>query len=90
MELIDPDNGEPVVPEPGASGELVHTSADRECCPHLLDQAPQGTPARFSACIAENEEDSPWEPTTPASPRSSKPSPPHTGPLPTARIRDPA
>ncbi|MEV4568195.1 hypothetical protein AB0K12_30880 [Nonomuraea sp. NPDC049419] len=30
--------------------------------PHLLDQATQGTPARFSACIAENEEDSPWEP----------------------------
>jgi len=28
--------------------------------PHLLDQATQGTPAKYSACIAENEEDSPW------------------------------
>lgn len=33
VELIDPDDGEPVVPEPGASGELVYTSVDRECCP---------------------------------------------------------
>ena len=30
--------------------------------PHLLDQATQGTPAKYSACIAENEEASPWEP----------------------------
>jgi hypothetical protein len=30
--------------------------------PHLLDQATQGTPAKYSACIAENEEDSPWLP----------------------------
>lgn len=30
--------------------------------PHLLDQATQGTPAKFSACIAENEELSPWPP----------------------------
>jgi hypothetical protein len=30
--------------------------------PHLLDQATQGTPAKYSACIAENEEDSPWPP----------------------------
>jgi hypothetical protein len=28
--------------------------------PHLLDQATQGTPAKYSACIAENEEESPW------------------------------
>jgi hypothetical protein len=28
--------------------------------PHQLDQATQGTPAKYSACIAENEEDSPW------------------------------
>lgn len=28
--------------------------------PHELDQATQGTPAKYSACIAENEEDSPW------------------------------
>jgi hypothetical protein len=28
--------------------------------PHLLDQATQGTPAKYTACIAENEEDSPW------------------------------
>ncbi|MDY0829960.1 hypothetical protein SK224_12575 [Microbacterium sp. BG28] len=30
--------------------------------PHKLDQATQGTPAKYSACIAENEEQSPWEP----------------------------
>jgi hypothetical protein len=30
--------------------------------PHVLDQATQGTPAKYSACIAENEEDSPWSP----------------------------
>ncbi len=30
--------------------------------PHLLDQATQGTPAKYTACIAENEEDSPWSP----------------------------
>ncbi len=30
--------------------------------PHLLDQATQGTPAKYTACIAENEEDSPWPP----------------------------
>jgi hypothetical protein len=30
--------------------------------PHELDQATQGTPAKYSACIAENEEDSPWPP----------------------------
>lgn len=30
--------------------------------PHELDQATQGTPARIGLVIAENEEDSPWEP----------------------------
>jgi hypothetical protein len=30
--------------------------------PHLLDQATQGTPAKYTCCIAENEENSPWEP----------------------------
>lgn len=30
--------------------------------PHKLDQATQGTPAKYSSCIAENEEQSPWEP----------------------------
>jgi hypothetical protein len=30
--------------------------------PHLLDQATQGTLAKYSACIAENEEESPWPP----------------------------
>lgn len=30
--------------------------------PHLLDQATQGTLAKYSACIAENQEDSPWDP----------------------------
>jgi len=33
VELIDPDSGEPVGVEPGATGELVYTSVDRECCP---------------------------------------------------------
>lgn len=28
--------------------------------PHELDQATQATPAKYTACIAENEEDSPW------------------------------
>jgi hypothetical protein len=28
--------------------------------PHQLDQATQATPARYAACIGENEEDSPW------------------------------
>ncbi|MBX5465936.1 MAG: hypothetical protein K6U14_00365 [Firmicutes bacterium] len=30
--------------------------------PHGLDQSTQGTPAKYTCCIAENEEDSPWEP----------------------------
>jgi hypothetical protein len=30
--------------------------------PHELDQATQGNPAKYTACIAENEEDSPWPP----------------------------
>jgi hypothetical protein len=30
--------------------------------PRELDQATQGTPAKYSFCIAENEEESPWEP----------------------------
>ena len=30
--------------------------------PHEFDQATHGTPAKYSFCIAENEEDSPWEP----------------------------
>ncbi|HET6503758.1 MAG TPA: AMP-binding protein [Amycolatopsis sp.] len=33
VELIDPDSGEPVDAEPGATGELVYTSVDRQCCP---------------------------------------------------------
>ncbi|MCO1656120.1 phenylacetate--CoA ligase family protein [Pseudonocardia humida] len=33
VELIDPDTGAPVEVEPGAGGELVYTSVDRECCP---------------------------------------------------------
>jgi hypothetical protein len=28
--------------------------------PHELDQATQGTPAKYTACIAENKEESPW------------------------------
>lgn len=32
-ELVDPDDGAPVPVEPGASGELVYTSVDRQCCP---------------------------------------------------------
>lgn len=30
--------------------------------PHQLDQATQGTPAKYTCCIAENEEASPWAP----------------------------
>jgi hypothetical protein len=30
--------------------------------PHELDQATQGNPAKYTACIAENEEQSPWPP----------------------------
>jgi hypothetical protein len=30
--------------------------------PHELDQSTQGSPGKYSHCIAENEEDSPWEP----------------------------
>jgi phenylacetate-CoA ligase len=33
VELIDPESGEPVVPEAGATGELVYSAVDRECCP---------------------------------------------------------
>jgi phenylacetate-CoA ligase len=32
-ELIDPDNGEPVAPEQGVTGELVYTAIWRECTP---------------------------------------------------------
>ncbi|NEE04789.1 hypothetical protein [Phytoactinopolyspora halotolerans] len=30
--------------------------------PHQLDQATQATPAKYTACIGENEEQSPWQP----------------------------
>ena len=30
--------------------------------PHVYDLSTQGTPAKYSFCIAENEEESPWEP----------------------------
>jgi len=30
--------------------------------PHVLEQATQGIPGRWSICLAENEEESPWEP----------------------------
>ena len=30
--------------------------------PHEFDQSSHGTPGKYSFCIAENEEDSPWEP----------------------------
>jgi hypothetical protein len=30
--------------------------------PHVLEQATQGLPGRWSICIGENEEESPWEP----------------------------
>src|SRR5579864_4371612 len=30
--------------------------------PHVLEQATQGTPCKWSMCFGENEEDSPWEP----------------------------
>ena len=30
--------------------------------PHVLDQSTQSNPAKYTCCIAENEEESPWEP----------------------------
>ncbi|WP_199433290.1 phenylacetate--CoA ligase family protein [Qaidamihabitans albus] len=33
VELIDPDTGTVLPPEPGVSGELVYTALARECCP---------------------------------------------------------
>ncbi|MGH3318646.1 MAG: hypothetical protein ACRDN9_00435 [Streptosporangiaceae bacterium] len=30
--------------------------------PHVFEQATQGLPGRWSVCVAENEEESPWEP----------------------------
>ena len=30
--------------------------------PHVLEQATQGVPGRWSICVAENEEESPWQP----------------------------
>src|ERR1700749_4901343 len=30
--------------------------------PHVFEQATQGVPGRWSICVAENEEESPWEP----------------------------
>ena len=30
--------------------------------PHVLEQATQGLPGRWTMCIAENEAQSPWEP----------------------------
>jgi phenylacetate-CoA ligase len=33
VELLEPDTAEPVEPEPGATGELVYTALDRQCCP---------------------------------------------------------
>lgn len=33
VELIDPDTTSPVEADTGATGELVYTSVDRECCP---------------------------------------------------------
>lgn len=54
VELIDPDTCDPVDVEPGATGELVYTSVDRECCPLLrfrtrdrvvvTGRAPDGAP----------------------------------------------
>lgn len=54
VELIEPETGEAIGPEPGASGELVYTSVDRECCPlvrfrtrdrvTVTGRAPDGAP----------------------------------------------
>ncbi len=45
---------------PRAIGLIVRNAFGIE--PHVLDQATQGIPGRFSICIGENEEESPWEP----------------------------
>src|SRR5450759_1707502 len=34
-EIIDPESGAPLALEKGASGELIYTAIDRECCPLL-------------------------------------------------------
>jgi hypothetical protein len=45
-------------------GRTLHLVAMNvfEVKPHVLEQATQGTPAKWALCFGENEEDSPWEP----------------------------
>src|SRR5262249_52699114 len=45
--------------------------------PHVLEQATQGLPGRWSICLAENEEESPWPPfvSPPPTPAPTTPSP---------------
>lgn len=45
---------------PRAIGLTVRNSLG--VLPHELEQATQGLPGRWSICVAENEEESPWEP----------------------------
>ncbi len=45
---------------PRALGLIVRNSFGLQ--PHVLDQATQGLPGRWSICFGENEEESPWEP----------------------------
>jgi hypothetical protein len=45
---------------PRAIGLLVRNGFGLH--PHVLEQATQGLPGRWQVCIAENEEESPWEP----------------------------
>ena len=45
---------------PRAIGLLVRNGFGLH--PHVLEQATQGVPGRWAICVAENEEESPWEP----------------------------
>jgi len=45
---------------PRAIGLMIRNAFGIE--PHVLEQACQGLPGRWSVCLGENEEDSPWEP----------------------------
>ena len=57
--VLAPASG-PMPPSAGQSGSArINVFGLR---PHELDQATQGTPAKYTLCFAENEEESPWPP----------------------------